>query len=152
MIPAVTDKLVVRFADDGDGTGRLWVSGSANGFSGTGAAWFDTGELKDFALALTGYPLSENDPPTLSGGFFHRDREGLEQEHVFLKVYPANSRGYLCVHVRLATEVWPPARIESQHRVQFEIRTVYHALLEFSRMLNAVIQGKADEAVLIGDV
>ena len=59
--------------------------------------------------------------------------------------------GHLRVHVRLATEVWPPERIESQHRVQLEIRTGYQALLEFSRMLNAVILGKADEAILNGE-
>ena len=146
-----TDKLVVRFDDDDDGTGRLWVSGSANGFAGTAAAWFGTEELKEFAQALTRYPIADNDPPTLSGGFWLRDGKGLDQEHVFLEVSPADSLGHLRVRLRLATEVWPPAQIESQHRVQLEIRTSYQALLEFSRMLNAVILGKADEAVLIGD-
>ena len=146
-----TDKLVVRFADDGDGTGHLWVSGSARGFAGTGETWIDTETLKRFAQALTRYPISDNDPPTLSGGFWFSDREGLKQEHVFLQVYPADLVGHLRVHVRLATEVWPPERIESQHRVQLEIRTGYQALLEFSRMLNAVILGNADEAILTGE-
>ena len=151
MTPASTNKLIVRFADDGDGTGHVWVGASAKGFAGTGEAWLDTAILKEFAQALTRYPLPENDPPTLSGGFLFSGRADLEQEHVFLQVYPADALGHLRVHVRLATEVWPPNHIRTQHRVQLEIHTGYQALLEFSRMLNAVIQGKADEAVLIGD-
>jgi hypothetical protein len=147
----LTDKLVVRFADDGDGTGKLWVSGSADGFAGTGAAWFDTTTLQEFAQALTRFPLSDTDLPTLSGGFWSTEGKGIEQEHVFLQVYQADPVGHLHFHVRLATEVWAPDRIESQHRVQLEIRTGYQALLEFSRMLQAVILGNADEAVLIGD-
>ena len=145
------DKLVVRFADDGDGTGKLWVSGSANGFAGSGAAWFDTTTLQEFAKALTRYPLSDTDLPTLSGGFWSTEGKGLEQEHIFLQVYQADARGHLHFRVRLATEVWPPDRIESQHRVQLELRTTYQALLDFSRILHAVIMGQAGEAVLIGD-
>jgi hypothetical protein len=107
--------------------------------------------LAEFAQALTRYPISESNLPTLSGGFLFSDREDLKQENVFLQVYPADAVGHLRFHVRLATEVWPPELIRSQHRVQLEIRTGYQALLEFSRMLNALILGKADEAVLIGD-
>jgi len=151
MTTPSTDKLVMQFSDEGDGTGRLWVSGSANGFAGTGQSWFGTQELKDFAQALARYPLSENHPPTLSGGFFVPDKAELEQEHLFLQVYQADGWGHLRIQVRLATEVWPPDPIRTQHRVQLEIRTTYQALLEFSRMLQAVIQGKAEEAVLIGD-
>lgn len=152
MTPASRDNLVIRFVDHDDGSGRLWVSASANGFAGTGETWYDTETLKEFAEALTRFPISDNDPPTLSGGFWFKDGKGLEQEHVFLQIYQADGWGHLKVHVRLATEVWPPERIETQHRVQLEIRTTYQALLEFSQMLNAVFEGKADEAILIGDV
>ena len=151
MTTQLTDKLVVRFVEDDDGTGRLWVSGSANGFAGTGAAWLDTEVLKEFAQALTRYPITDDDLPTLRGGFWFTDGQGLKQELVFLQVYQADAAGHLHFRVRLATEVWPPDRIESQHRVQLELRTTYQALLDFSRILHAVIMGQAGEAVLIGD-
>ena len=149
MSTSSPDKIIVRFFDDDDGSGKLWVSGSANGFAGTAEAWINTTELQEFAQALTRYPLSKNDLPTLSGGICFSD--GKEQEYVFLQAFPVDSLGRLGIEVRLATEVWPEHKIQTQHRVQFELRTGYQALLEFSRMLNAVIMGEAEEAVLIGD-
>lgn len=147
------DKLIVRFFDEGDGSGKLWVSASSKGFSGEGCAWISTEELKDFAEALSRFPLLAQNPPTIRGGFSSSDLSNeISQEHVALKVYPVDQTGHLGLQVRVATEVWPHDRTEAQHRVQLEIQTSYQPLTEFSRMLNAVVVGKVNEAVLMADV
>jgi hypothetical protein len=147
------DKLVVRFFDERDGAGKLWVSASSKGFSGEGSAWISTEELKDFAEALSGFPLLAHRPPTIRGGFGSSDLNNeISQEHVALKVYPVDQIGHLGLQVRVPTEVWPHDRTDAQHRVQLEIRTSYQPLTEFSRMLKAVIVGKVKEAVLMADV
>lgn len=151
MSTSTPGKLVLRFDDDFDGTGKLWANGSANGFAGEGAAWVGSEKLEEFAEALSQFPISEKVPPTISGGFWSKVANELSQEHLFIQVYPADGRGHLNVLVRLATEVWPNTQ-SAQHRVQFEILTGYQALLEFSQALKAVVQGKAEEAILIGDV
>jgi len=49
--------LRLRFHDEGDGTGKLVADAEANGFAGSGGAYFDKQELSDFAQALEAFPL-----------------------------------------------------------------------------------------------
>jgi hypothetical protein len=53
------------FGDDLDGTGQLTVEASANGFSGTGTAYFSKSLIEDFINALTAYPLKKENLPEL---------------------------------------------------------------------------------------
>jgi hypothetical protein len=147
------DKLVIRFVNDDDGTGKLHVRASCNGFSGDGSAWFSTEELNDFASALAAYPISEEKSPALRGGFYSKDSSGeLEQEHLSLRVYPVDSTGHLGVQIRIATEVWPQTRPESQHFVQLEMLTTYEPLKQFSSQLKSLVDGIIKEAVLEAEV
>jgi hypothetical protein len=147
------DKLVVRFFNENDGTGKLQVRAHCNRFSGEGGAWFGIEELKQFAAALSDYPLSEVDSPAIKSGFYGQDMSGeLEQEHLSLRVYPIDVTGHLGVQIRIATEVWPETRPESQHFVQLELVTSYEPLAQFSSQLKALVDGAIEEAVLEADV
>ena len=144
---------MLRFDDDGDGTGKLLAQATSGGFSGEGGAWFSIGELQDFAEAIGKFPLSEGNPPTIVGGFWKKGRSGeLEQEHLALKIYPIDNRGHLGVQVRIATELWNDTRLESQHKVELEIVTSYEPLAKFSRNVKSLVEGRIKEAVLDSDL
>jgi hypothetical protein len=69
-----------------------------------------------------------------------------------LRVYPIDVTGHLGVQIRIATEVWPETRPESQHFVQLELVTSYEPLAQFSSQLKALVDGAIEEAVLEADV
>jgi hypothetical protein len=142
--------LRLRFHDDGDGTGKLVAHAEANGFAGTSGAYFDKQRLSDFAQALEAFPLVGR--PSLIGGFFDRDRPGrIEQEHLTIECYPVDVTGHLGLRLRLATELWAPARPESQHVAALEILTTYEPLRQFSHALLALLRGDTEEISLEGE-
>lgn len=145
-------KLLVRFYDDDDGTGKLLVDASSNGFAGSGSAWFGVDELVSFAENLSAYPLSDPSP-IIRGGFYKKDMSGeLDQEHLAIRVYPIDRTGHLGVQVSIATELWPHDRPESQHLVKLEIQTTYQPLSNFGKALKAVVAGRSKEAILGSDL
>ena len=146
-------RLLLRFEDDGDGTGKLLAQAASEGFSGEGGAWFSISELQDFAEAIRMFPIPEGSRPCIAGGFLKKDGSGaLEQEHLALKAYPIDRKGHLGIQVRIATELWNDARPESQHKVELEIITSYEPLLRFSRDLKALAEGRIKEAILENDL
>ena len=145
--------LLASFYDDGDGTGKLHVRATSDGFSGEGGAWFSNQKVLEFADGIAAFPISEKNPPALKGGFYKRDKSGeLDQEHLALAVYPIDRTGHLAVQVRIATEVWEQTRPESQRSVKLEIRTSYQPILQFSQDLKALVNGAVAEAVLHGEL
>lgn len=91
---------------------------ASNGFAGTGAAWFSTSALEEFAAALSAYPLGVPGP-AIAGGFFSGGEPAiLSQEHVGVAAYVVELRGQIGVQVRLATEVWESTRPESMKRTK----------------------------------
>jgi hypothetical protein len=146
-------RLLLRFNDDGDGTGKLFAQANSSGFSGEGSAWFSNKELQDFADTIAAFPILEGKSPEITGGFFKKDGSGeLEQENLALKVYPIDRRGHLGIQVRIATELWNEERLESQHLVRLEIVTSYEPLMQFSRKLKALAEGRVEEVVLYSDI
>jgi hypothetical protein len=146
--------LRLRFQDDGDGTGELRVLAEAEGFSGQGAAYFNIGELEEFAKALAVFPLPlEDKRRSIAGGFWSEERRGeLDQEHLGISVYPADARrGYIGIQVRMATPAWQGTRPQSKEHVVVEIVTTYQPLSQFSRDLLAVLNGSIKEALLEGE-
>ncbi len=143
--------LRLRFVDEGDGSGRLVAHAEANGFSGEGGAYFATRALETFAVSLGAFPLIGR--PSIAGGFWSKTSPGqLEQEHLALAFYAVNARGHIGVHVKLANELWPPARAQSQHVVSLEMITLYEPLGCFSRAFLELLKGKVEEAVLEGEL
>ena len=61
-------------------------------------------------------------------------------------MYTIDRRGNLGIQVRIATEDW--ARLESQHVVKIEILTNYQPLVELSRKLLALLDGRIEAAIL----
>ena len=61
-------------------------------------------------------------------------------------MYTIDRRGNLGIQVRIATEDW--ARLESQHGVKIEILTNYQPLVELSRKLLALLDGRIEAAIL----
>jgi hypothetical protein len=62
--------LRLRFADDGDGTGKLYASAEAGGFAAKGAAWFGLPQIEEFAVAVAAFPLPADKQINLRGGFW----------------------------------------------------------------------------------
>ena len=145
--------LLVSYYDDGDGTGKLHVKATSDGFTGEGGAWFSQQQVLEFADGVAAFPISEKNPPVIKGGFYKRDLSGeLDQEHLALAVYPIDRIGHIAVQVQIATEVWEQTRPESQQSVKLEIRTTYQPILQFSKDLKALVNGHVAEAVLHGDL
>jgi hypothetical protein len=141
----------LRFADDGDGTGKLLARAEADGFAGEGGAYFNIETLEEFATALAVFPMpSEDKRRSISSGFGGRG-ETLEQEHLGISVYPADARrGYVGIQVRMATEIWQETRPESGKHAIVEVVTTYEPLSKFSKDLIAVLRGSMKEALLEG--
>jgi hypothetical protein len=144
--------LRVRFSDDGDGTGELNAYASSGCFSGTGRAYFHTGEVEEFASALAAFPITNDARPRIAGGYLRKTGGPgeLSQEHLGITVYPINSRGYIGIQVRMATTFCEGDRPESRESATVELVTTHIPLARFSRELIEVLRGSAEEAVLIG--
>ena len=142
--------LTLWFSDDGDGTGTLDVEAEVDGYSGRSHAYFNKGEIKRFAVALSQYPLPQDHVCSLTGGF-GESRGRPAEEHVGIDAYPVNRRGYIGIQVRMATAVWSEMRPEQQRIAQLEIVTTYEPLSRFSKNLLAVLDGTTPEATLDGE-
>jgi hypothetical protein len=140
--------LKLAFADDGYGTGELSAEAETAGFAGRTSAYFDIFRIKEFANAISGYPLPERHHCSLASGFGPRAPEPLHQEHLSIEVYPIDSRGHLGVQVRMATPLWNDTRPDSQRTAKLELLTTYEPIAKFSRDLLAVLEGTAEEAIL----
>jgi hypothetical protein len=141
----------VTFEDDSDGTGKLTVEASANGFCGVSAAYFGVDELIAFAERLAACPLPD-DPAELAGGFWMGDLTELEQELVGIAATKVGGRGQLGVLVHLRTEGWNGDDPRAIHEVRLQLLTSYPRLDTFRRDLAEVALGQAPEAVLLAEV
>ena len=133
--------------DDGDGIGRLSVAAVANGFAGRAHAWFDRATIVQFGEALSLYPLDDQPPPTISGGF----GGDAPQTHVCISAYRLGSRGQVAFGVELATELWHDEPSERQHRVRLELLTTYERLRAFASELQRLPDGNGHTARIEGD-
>jgi hypothetical protein len=150
---AGSDFVEVRFEPDADGTGKFKVVAQAGGFAGRSGAWFNTESLADFAALLASYPLPDDPPPRLAGGFWSPDHPGeLKEELVVLEAERMGSLGQVALRVHLASEIWPPDRPERRHEVRLELLTTYERLHRFSEEVLQVIRGESDHARLEGEL
>lgn len=141
--------LRLRFEPSEDGTGQLFATVTAHGFSGQGSAWFDTQTLHSFAQSLDVFPVSRDNPPHIAGGFWSQQiHNHLEQVHLSITIAPRDSIGHLSVRVFVATPLeWndPP---ESQLSATVEFSTTYAVLQQFTHHLHKLLDGDLQEAIL----
>ena len=148
------DELRLSFTADEDGEGYLFATVRARGFAGLGSAWVRASELLSLARELQQtYPLSADRPIVLKGGVERGPADAVrrvrvEHVHVALAFHPVGSLGDVGCQVSLATPVYQESRPESQSRVVVELLTHYEQLAAFARAIEAMVEGRADEAVL----
>lgn len=142
------DYLRLTLTPDDDGTAELHAEVVANGFCGRSSAWFNVSAIADLANTLgEAFPLS--DVVELQGGHWGRKSgDGLSEEHLALRFYPAAGRGVVACQARLATPSYEHSRPEELHRVHAELATSYQELQQFSASLLNLASGQASEAVL----
>jgi hypothetical protein len=146
-----TNQLVVRYAPESDGTGKLSVRAAAGGFAGEASAWFDTVKLMEFATSLATYPLPDIPTTAISGGFGSLDRSGVAEEHIGIVARPVEHRGQLGVRIHLSMPSWQDTRPESVNEVWLELLTTYERLRLFSDHMVRVLKGQLNEAQLGGE-
>jgi len=145
----MTGVLKLRFEADTDGTGELFAEAHSGGYSGIGSAWFNENQLIGFAQNLaSAYPLRQDEPLKLEGGFYSKSGAGLEQLHLGLKFYPIGSTGQIGCRVVLNTPTYEHNRPDSQSSLAVELHTTYEQLGAFARSLEALAKGNMDEAIL----
>jgi len=144
--------LTLTFRDEGDGTGKLSAQAETQGYSGRSGAYFDIAQIREFALAISEFPLPDAARCVIASGFWSKETSGaLEQEHLGIDVYPVDHRGHIGVQVRMATEMWNDTRPGSQKTATLEITTTYEPLAGFGKDILAIISGSASEATLAGE-
>jgi hypothetical protein len=141
----------VSVAPDNDGTAKLYGEVQTSHFAGSGAAWFNLSELREFCDALSSYPIRAGSPPALAGGYWG-DGGQLKDTHLAVQVVPYDNLGKLQINVQLRE---PVAMNEPADRVQ-SVRTWfvagYNDIDAFRIAFSRVLKGEADEAVLTSTV
>jgi hypothetical protein len=141
----------LTLSQDTDGTGELTAEVNVNGFSGTGSAWFNIGEIAVFAEALgKTYPLLSDGIYELKGGYWKAAAPGKsELEHVNLgmRFFPVGSLGEVGLRVQLAQWL-ESASAAPEYSLAVELRTHYEELRAFGRSLLALANGESNEALL----
>jgi hypothetical protein len=147
-----SDFVEFRFEPDSDGTGTLKVVARAGGFAGRSEAWFNTESVAHFAALLRGYPLADEPPPRLAGGFWSTDHpDELVNELVVIEAHQVGSLGQVSLRVCLAAGLAPDPRTR-KHEVRLEVLTTYERMSRFSDELLSVIRGESGQARLEGEL
>lgn len=140
-------ELHFRFEREDEWHGKLVASVATDGFAGEGGAWFNTDELRAFAVSLSAFPLPTESPPSIAGGF-GVSASGPEQVHLAVTVEPHNARGLVRATVRLAMEVWNSEADDLACCTTVRFVVTYADVGQFGPALLAVIDGRAEKATL----
>ncbi|TAJ69957.1 MAG: hypothetical protein EPO51_20770 [Phenylobacterium sp.] len=140
------NRLTLTLAPDDDGTAELRGSVEGEGFSGSGAAWFDRDALEAFCASLAAYPIDRQSPPALAGGYW--DGQKLRETHLSVRVVPYDALGALQVSVHLGTPAAGNEPADRGRGVTTWFLAGYNDLDRFRAAFAKVLNGAADEAVL----
>lgn len=141
--------LRLQIESDDDGTGELFATFEANGFSGHGSAWFDLNSLVEIAKQFEQYPLPNTSPVYIAGGYWNNDKPAtLKEEHLYISAFPTSSRGGIAVQIRLAYEEAVGDGREILFRATAELHAGYEQMKKFSKSLVALARGEVKEVVL----
>lgn len=137
----------IRFRPDDEWVGELWVSASANGFSGTGEAWFDKEGLREFAHAITAFPLPEDTAPEITGGL-GGNAKLAPQQLVMLKFEPHDAQGAVRATVHLETERKSGESLGPNSEATIRFLLTYGDLGRFGPAMLDLLDERIEEAVL----
>lgn len=145
----MTAALRLMLKQDADATGELCAEVQVNGFSGTGAAWFNIAEIRDFGQRISRtYPLLPEQTYELKGGYWSRAQQGsLEHVHLGIRFSPVGALGQIGCRVNLAKQL-ESFSLAPEYAVTVELRTQYEGLRAFGAAIVAMTDGRSDEAVL----
>lgn len=134
--------LVVRYRfDAADDFDRLDVAVTTDKFSGRGGFWVQWQDVRELGEKLSTYPIAADAPLSAAWGYEMHEGDDLI---VSIQIAPANPTGDLRVRVELADED------RRSDRVRTSFVTNYPDLEQFRVALAALMDRKADEAVLAG--
>lgn len=139
--------LRLTYTHDNDRLGELRGVVHANGFAGTGAAWFGKDALFAFCDSLRAYPLPAAEPPTLAGGRWG-DHGTLDRVLFLLQIAPAGGSGALRVMVQFTDPHEQDEPDDLAHRVRTWFVVGYNDLDRFQAAFRRLLAGEADQAVL----
>ncbi|MGX5172443.1 hypothetical protein ACUR5C_00280 [Aliikangiella sp. IMCC44653] len=130
-----------------DGTVGLTGVVSSNGFSGSGEAWFNISEVKQFISQLESFAKSTENPPEITGGNW--DGEGNLLHKLFSLRFYSFSSFRAGVQVELAHHPYTDCRIEEVSSVKLELKPEAQSILNFCGQLNELLSNNISEASLI---
>ena len=141
--------LSFRYQHDGDPNddfGWLAVEVKGEQFSGKGGFWVQWQDVREFGEKLASYPILQGAPVEASLGYEPREGDSLV---VSVSVAPADTRGNLSVQVwlRYYTENGEEKPLNC---VRTTFKTYYPDLENFRHGIAQLMDGKADEANLVG--
>ncbi len=144
--------LRLTYSRDDDGTGELFASVEAEGFSGRGSAWFNSDDLSAFCSRLGDYPLQAERLPRLEGGYWKSAGAGLKETHLSVIVTPHDHSGSLRVIVTVAEPTYEGNAPGLSRRAHTWFLVGYNDLERFQAVLRNVLAGSANEAVLSSEL
>jgi hypothetical protein len=142
------NRLIFSFSPDDYGSAELHACVYADGFSGSGSAWFNIDALKDFCASLAAYPIDPKSPPSLEGGYWEDGGKKLSEAHLSVRVEPYGGRGALKVNVHLRDPAAMNEPADRARSVSTWFVVGYNDLQRFGTAFAKVLGGVAEEAVL----
>jgi len=127
--------------DPDDDFGWLGVAVSTANFTGRCGFWVQWQDVREFGDKLATYPISPDAPLKAAWGYEPWEGDALV---VSVEIAPATSRGDLAVKVELRDHTEPSECLRTS------FITNYPDLEAFKLAITNLMDGKADEAELIG--
>lgn len=142
------NRLTLTVTPDDDGTAELRGSVQADGFAGSGSAWFNVEKLEAFCASLAAYPIDGTSAPFIAGGYWDDDGEKLQETHLAVRIAPFDSLGALRVSVQMEEPTAMNEPADRRRSVSTWFVVGYNDLQLFQSGLAKVLAGTSDEAVL----
>jgi hypothetical protein len=130
-----------------DGTVGLTAAVSSEGFSGTGEAWFNVSDVKQFVIQLEHFAKTTENPPEISGGNWG-SKGNLLHKLFSLRFYSFSSFR-AGVQVELANYPYTDCRPEEISSVKLELKPESQAIINFCGQLNQLLTNNIREASLV---
>ena len=140
--------LRLSYRPDDEWAGELFATVESRGFTGRASAWFGMKRLREFCALANGFPIGAGGDPTLEGGFWHDNGQGLRQCHLHVSLSPHDRQGSIRVTVRLATPIWNGEETDLTQSIEARFLATYGDVGSFFTSFSAMLDGHLEEATL----